>query len=147
MSLADKFQNPENLLRGRIEAHKANIVSGDFAPHLDLIATGGRDNKARLWDYERIMSIWESPDNYHKEEVTMVRFIRPFPLLLSSDTNGQLYIWLTKPHPHAGKLIVDWRNNYTLQTNCPITAIDTYYNEENGTFLLLIGDEMGTVRV
>jgi len=23
--------------------------------HLDLIATGGRDNKARIWDYERIM--------------------------------------------------------------------------------------------
>lgn len=47
--------NLENLLRGRTDAHSNNITCGDFAMHLDLIATGGRDNKARIWDYERIM--------------------------------------------------------------------------------------------
>ena len=77
----------------------------------------------------------------------MVRFIKPFPLLLTSDSAGQVYIFLTAPHPNKGTCIVNWRNNYTLKSNSPITAIDTYYNEDEGKFLLLIGDDTGTVRV
>lgn len=77
----------------------------------------------------------------------MVKFIKPFPLLLTSDSLGQLYIWLTKPHPKAGTCIVNWRNNYTLKSNSPVTAIDTYYDKTTEKFLLLIGDEMGTVRI
>ena len=143
----DKFTNFDNLLRGRFDAHKNNIICGDFASHLDLIATGGRDNKARVWDYERVLNVFETPDNTHKEEVSMVKFIKPFPLLITTDTSGTLYIWLTKPHPNAGKLILDWRNNYDLKLNSPITAIDTFYDEKSKQFLLFIGDEMGTVRV
>jgi len=43
--------------------------------------------------------------------------------------------------------MVNWRNNYTLKSNSPISAIDTYYNEREDKFLLLIGDVMGTVRI
>jgi hypothetical protein len=58
---------------------------------------------------------------------------------------------LTKPHKQAGECMLSWRNTFTLQQNCPITVIDTYYQAETETesevFLLLIGDEMGNVRV
>lgn len=88
------------------------------------------------------------------EPVTVVKFIKPFPLLITSDTGGYLYIWLTKPHKQAGECMLSWRNTFTLQQNCPITVIDTYYRPatgegetENEVFLLLIGDEMGNVRV
>jgi WD40 repeat protein len=80
-----KVKNAFNVLRGRADCH------------LDLIATGGRDNTAKIWDYERIMMVEEI--KAHKAEVTLVRFIKPFPLLITTDINGQLYIWLTKPHP------------------------------------------------
>jgi len=47
--------------------------------------------------------------------------------------------------------MLSWRNTFTLQQNCPITVIDTYYQaeteKESEVFLLLIGDEMGNVRV
>jgi WD40 repeat protein len=60
--------------------------------HLDLIATGGRDNKVRIWDYERIRTIEENkeegPTNAHTSEVTNVKFIKPFPLLITTDING-----------------------------------------------------------
>lgn len=56
----DRFQNVDNLLRGRIEAHSKDIICGDLAMHLDLLATGSRDNKVRIWDYERIMSVDEA---------------------------------------------------------------------------------------
>ena len=36
---------------------------------------------------------------------------------------------------------------YSLQKMCPITSVDSYYDESKGTLLLLIGDEMGHIRV
>jgi WD40 repeat protein len=87
--------------------------------HLDYIATGGRDNKAKIWDYERMICVDEiegdQSANNDSTEITLVHFIKPFPLLLTSDSAGQVYIFLTKPHPDAGICIVNWRNNYTLK--------------------------------
>ena len=93
MERVDKFHNLDNLLRGRSEAHTKDIICGDLAIHLDLIATGGRDNLVKIWDYERIMSIDEryddmGPTTAHSNEVTLVRFIKPFPLPITSDLNG-----------------------------------------------------------
>lgn len=36
---------------------------------------------------------------------------------------------------------------YSLQKMCPITSIDSYYDESTKTFLLLFGDEMGHIRM
>jgi hypothetical protein len=36
---------------------------------------------------------------------------------------------------------------FTLQKMCPISAVDSHYNDETGQFLLLIADEMGFVRI
>jgi hypothetical protein len=36
---------------------------------------------------------------------------------------------------------------FTLQKMCPISAVDSFYDEETGRFLLLIADEMGFVRI
>jgi WD40 repeat protein len=62
---------------------------------LDLIATGGRDNKVNIWDYERLLNVGgeERNDDFgpslaHTEPVTIVKFIKPFPLLITSDTGG-----------------------------------------------------------
>ena len=123
------------MLRVRTEAHTKDILCGDMALHLDLIVTGGSDNRVRIWDYERIMTVDQryddvGPTTAHMSVVTLVKFIKPFPLLITSDLSGQLYIWLTKPHRDAGKCMISWRNAFTLKKNCPITAIDTYYNEE-----------------
>jgi hypothetical protein len=30
---------------------------------------------------------------------------------------------------------------------CPLTSVDSYYDEKSGTFLLLVGDEMGYIRI
>ena len=77
----------------------------------------------------------------------IVKFIKPFPLLLTADNSGQLLVWITKPHPKAKSCLVSWRNMFTLQKMCPITSVDSYYDEKTGTFLLVIGDEMGYIRI
>lgn len=130
-----RYHNRDNLLRGRADAHTKDIICADLAMHLDLIATGGRDNRVRVWDYERIQPCLDElrdwgPTCAHTSEVTIVKFIKPFPLLLTSDASGQLYIWITGPHPNKGECVVSWRNAFTLNKNCPITSVDTYYNEE-----------------
>jgi hypothetical protein len=30
---------------------------------------------------------------------------------------------------------------------CPLTSVDSYYDEKSGIFLLLVGDEMGYIRI
>lgn len=128
-----------------MNCHRKNIISGDYAHNLGLIATGSRDQTVRVWDYDRMKLIDEI--TAHKAEVVIVKFLLPFPLLLTADSNGYLFLWLTKPHPEAKKCVVQWRNMFTLEKMCPITAIDCYYNEKTNEFKLLIGDENGTVRL
>ena len=53
--------------RGKIECHRKEIISGDYAHYLGLIATGGRDNKVKIWDYERVIAQDEIRE--HKAEV------------------------------------------------------------------------------
>lgn len=36
---------------------------------------------------------------------------------------------------------------FTLQKMCPISSVDSYYDELTGRLLLLIADEMGLVRI
>lgn len=99
----------------------------------------------RIWDYERVK--FEDEIHAHTSEVVIVKFIKPFPLLLTADNSGCLLVWLTKPHPKAKSCLVSWRNMFTLQKMCPITSVDSHYDEKTGTFLLCVGDEMGYIRV
>ena len=34
-----------------------------------------------------------------------------------------------------------------MESDVPISAVDSYFNEETGEFLLLIGDEKGEVKI
>jgi WD40 repeat protein len=107
-SSGSKYLSPNNLtlgvLRGKKNCHRKNIISGDYAHNLGLIATGSRDHTVRVWDYDRLKLIDEI--NTHKAEVVIVKFLRPFPLLVTADANGYLFLWLTKPHPDFKKCVV-----------------------------------------
>lgn len=35
--------------------HRKEVISGDYAHYLGYIATGGRDNVVKVWDYERVL--------------------------------------------------------------------------------------------
>ena len=123
-----------------------DLICGDYGHYIGMIATGGRDNKVKIWDYERIIQV-DPEIKAHDTEVSLVRFLKPFPLLLTSDINGYMYIWIVKPHPMAGKCVLRWRNQQNLKDKCPITAVDCYYNKEERKFWLFQGDESGQIRV
>lgn len=133
--------------RGKAEAHKKDILCGDYSHNLGLIATGGRDNRVRIWEYEKVAL---QAELMHNHDISIVHFIKPFPLLLTSDSDGTVYIWLTKPHPLHRKCVLSLKNQ-GIDKVVPVTAIDSFYKEHpDGTpaqLLLLQGDENGEIVV
>ena len=135
----------DKVLRGKANCHSKDIIAADYSHNLGLIATGSRNHKVRIWEYEKVK--FEDELKGHTNEITIVRFINPFPLLITTDNTGELMLWLTIPHPRGNKLLIHWRNMFTLQKMCPITSLDSYYDERQKTLKLIIGDEMGYVRI
>ena len=138
-------KNAWTILRGRVNCHKKEILCGDYSSALDIIARGGRDKVVRLWEYERVLQSQEIRG--FKSEVTIVKFIEPFPLLFTSDQEGNAYIWVTKPHPDADKLVATWSNTLGALSATQITAVDTHYNPKTGDFWLFLGDDIGEVKI
>lgn len=87
----DEQKKPsENVMRAKRLCHKKDIISGDYAHYLGLIATGSRDNKVRIWDYERMK---QEDEIIVFNEVNIVKFLKPFPLLLIADNTGWIHIY------------------------------------------------------
>ena len=129
----------ERVKRGKPETHKKDLTCGAYSHNLGLIATGSQDCRVKVWDYERVILL----DEYvHKNEVQIVHFIKPFPLLLTADSRGTLRIWIVrapppnKPHPNH-KALVTYLSSENINKEVPVTAIDTNYNEETGQLILL----------
>jgi WD40 repeat protein len=116
-------------MRGYKKAHSKDISCGDYSHNLGLIATGGRDNKVRIWEYEKRKFVDELDGN--NNEIAIVKFINPFSLLLSADNTGWIHIWLI--NPGETECIVSWRNNHSLDSHSPVTAVDTYYDPVTGS--------------
>ena len=134
-----------NVLRAKYMCHRKDIISGDYSHNLGLIATGGRDNCVRIWKYEPMKN--EDEIFAHEDEVTKVKFLHPFPLLMSADSTGVMYIWLIRPHPEGRRCVVRWENKASMKEENTISAVDSWYNEKTGEFLLLLGDEKGWVKI
>lgn len=135
-----------NTMRGKADAHAGDIICGDYSHNLGLIVTGGRDYKVKIWDYERVKL--ESEFGGHQETLVLAKFIEPFELLLTADQSGVMYLWSIAELAHnKPKCLVEWRNMFTLQQMCPITAVDSHWDTENQKLSIFVGDEMGFVRV
>ena len=76
----------ENVLRGKKNCHKKDIISGAYSHNLGLIATGSRDNMVRVWDYEKVKL--EDELAGHTADIVILKFLNPFPILLSADNSG-----------------------------------------------------------
>jgi len=49
------------------------------------------------------------------------------------------------PGDSTAQCLILWRNMFTLQKMCPITAVDFDYNLNSEVLKIFIGDEMGFV--
>lgn len=61
-----------------------------------LIATCTKDGEIHLWDFEKGHFI--SRLRTTMKEIIALRFLDPYPLLLSSDITGTMTIYIVRPH-------------------------------------------------
>lgn len=142
----DEQKQPiDNVMRAKRYCHKKDIICGDYAHNLGLIATGGRDAKVKIWEYERMK--FEDEISV-QNEVSIVKFLKPFQLLLIADNAGEIQIWkIELDQGEKPFCCVSWKNNHSIEKVSTLTAVDYFYNDETGEFTLIMGDENGMVKI
>ena len=90
------------LLRGLKNVHSHDVVAMQFSNALSLIATGDSNGQIRVWDFQ-FFSL-EKPlfPCITDVEITALAFVEPYPLLLSADTAGDIWVWrVRRPEPSS----------------------------------------------
>ena len=99
---------------------KCEILCLDFSPNLCQFATGGNDGLISVWDFEysKIQDILYF--NYKiwgvKLDVLCVKYLKDYPLLFSSYTEGVCALWGVHPLSKAAILILKFHNFYQSLT-------------------------------
>lgn len=77
------------------------IFALDFSLHLSLFATGSTDGLITVWDFElsKIDDIcYVEKTNDKVMDVYCLKFLEPFPILVSTYSDGSIYFWGVKPN-------------------------------------------------
>jgi len=136
----------ENVMRAKEMCHRKDIISADYFHQMGLIATGGRDNNVRIWDYEKMK--FESEIRAHSDEVTTVKFLKPLPLLLTADCKGIIYIWsLPIEKDWSNNCLLMFINKASVEDEVAISAVDYHHNQAKGEHFIILGDEKGMVKI
>ncbi|KAG7393156.1 hypothetical protein PHYPSEUDO_012495 [Phytophthora pseudosyringae] len=112
------------LLRRLIGGHSTDITALSFSYHLSLLASGSSDCSLQVWDYE--FGRLDATCIGHVSGLLCLHFLDPFPLLLSSDSTGNLCFWAMRPSArYKGKCVFRFRNQHnhlgTASVNCIAT--------------------------
>ena len=101
------------ILRSIKNAHNNEIVLCEFSEFLYIIVTASREGIIRIWDFER--SYLQGTLQYDEmNEIIALKILNPYPLILCSDNIGQIFLWTTKPYKHENKLLITWKNMFTI---------------------------------
>jgi WD40 repeat protein/Ca2+-binding EF-hand superfamily protein len=97
----DDFHNDpkSSLLRIVTDAHDSDLTSIDYDHSLGLIASGSVDGSVKIWDFQFLLL--ESDCTKELEttsEVTCIKFVNPYPLVLSADSDGGVTLIPVRPY-------------------------------------------------
>lgn len=90
-----------------------------------LIVTTSREGELRIWDFEKANFIAKlrSANNL---EITALRFLDPFPLLVSADSSGTLYIYIMRPHKLENSVAIIWKNMFTILKAATVSCLEHF---------------------
>ena len=85
-----------------------------FSKTMNLLATGSPDNLIVVWDFEmsKIDDVLSLRLRGDKTSVRYLKFLDPYPILVSSYTDGTLYFWGVRQCKDSGNCILRARNYY-----------------------------------
>lgn len=151
------------LLRRMSGGHTADITALAFSFTLSLIASASSDHSLQIWDYE--FGRLEGTCIGHVSGVLALRFLDPYPLLVSSDSMGNVCFWAMRPSAYKWKCVYRFRNqpsgaavastggSSSSRGIASITCFATHttpspYDPAGfGSYLLVTGDDKGVVSV
>ena len=96
----DFHNNPSSsLLRCITNAHDSDLTSIAHDNSLGLIATGSVDGSVKIWDFQFLTLDCDVTENLDTlSEVTVLKFVQPYPLLLSADSDGGISMIPVRPY-------------------------------------------------
>ncbi|GMH51993.1 hypothetical protein TrRE_jg4923, partial [Triparma retinervis] len=101
LRIYDDFHNnpSSSLLRCITNAHDSDVTSIAHDNSLGLIATGSVDGNVKIWDFQFLTLDCDVTENLDTlSEVTVLKFVQPFPLLLSADSDGGISMIPVRPY-------------------------------------------------
>uniref|UniRef100_K3XC49 EF-hand domain-containing protein n=1 Tax=Globisporangium ultimum (strain ATCC 200006 / CBS 805.95 / DAOM BR144) TaxID=431595 RepID=K3XC49_GLOUD len=142
------------LLRRMIGGHAIDITAICFSFNLSLIASASSDNSLQIWDYE--FGRLEGTCVGHVSGVLALHFLDPFPILLSSDSMGNLCFWGMRPCRLKWKCLYRLRNQRGAVVGGGVASVtcitihttpSPYDPSSFGSYLVITGDDKGTITV
>lgn len=155
------------LLRRLVGGHSTDITALSFSYHLSLLASGSSDCSLQVWDYE--FGRLDTTCIGHVSGLLCLHFLDPFPLLLSSDSTGNVCFWAMRPSArYKGKCVFRFRNQHNHLGTAAVNCIATHSTRRNSSnsrthvdsddegerdpldftsFLVITGDDKGFLRV
>jgi len=126
--------------------HIGDITCLAYSSNLSLIATGSSDQIISIRDYGRLKLIVSLVG--HEGDVSVIKFLDPFPLLVSADFQGNVLVWALAPHDNANQLLTRFTNMQSFEKPASVNAAGYYYQKFNNgedRLHLFTGDEEGEV--
>lgn len=146
----DESEKQPKIWRSATHIHNDDITCVAYSRHLGLIATGSVDYVISIREYERLRTI--SSLLGHKNDITALAFVEPFPLLVSADFGGNVAIWAVpapsgKQPQFANEVLTRFLNMQSLENAAPVNCLDPVFDTGTNALTLYTGDEDGDVRV
>ncbi|RLN11140.1 hypothetical protein BBJ28_00027028, partial [Nothophytophthora sp. Chile5] len=169
INIHDESDSERGVLLRRLDGgHSTDITALSFSYHLSLLASGSSDCSLQVWDYE--FGRLDATCIGHVSGLRSLHFLDPFPLLLSSDSTGNLCFWAMRPAARfKGKCVFRFRNQHsavgTASVHCiatqstrrpsapePLATSDTGIERgldasDFSSFLVITGDDKGFLSV
>jgi WD40 repeat protein len=158
ISVYDMLENKKKITRMRIVRECGDITCSAFSRDSNMIATGDAKRQIRLWNYATMNT---EKDRLPRLEnhVTSLAFVDPYPLLLSSDVSGRIFVWnirtkkcvgvlnllhnsTTSSSKFSGASIVDMRVVFEQKGGSEICP-----GIQTGAHLLVVSDSRGFITV
>jgi WD40 repeat protein/Ca2+-binding EF-hand superfamily protein len=148
------------ILRTITDAHSNDISSAAFSHPLSLIASGDSQGVVKLWDFQ-FMSFEGFCQDASGIEITCMKFVDPYPILLVADYSSQIKVYTVRPAYPRNELIGtfsnSWKDKWDQTAAWPVMTMETLFNPDGGveiadgvkegTLQLVCGDEGGNVAV
>ena len=101
------------------EAHRSRVFCLAFSPDSKKLASGGYDDKAKLWNLEKACEAIGDPLAGHRDSVYSVGFSADGETLVSGGCDSQIIIWSVKDQKKIGNPLTSHSSAVSCVTFTP----------------------------